>query len=121
MSEERGKWTVGEIVEAVGDEIRPTLRGKDAVFGFNLGLEKVRRALGKDSVVFNLDTPGTIEVLETGPLACPDCGAVMVKRRATTEAGEVRVARVCDCDPDTLDAGGSGIDGETLVPSEEGR
>lgn len=90
---------VGDITRAIETELKPKLKNTSAHLGFCLALSEVNIRLGVKSVVFDPDEPGTIEVLKDGPRVCPDCGAVMQKRKATLASGELRVAWVCECDP----------------------
>lgn len=92
---------VCEVVRAIEADLKPKLRSTPEHKGFALGLSEVLTRLGPDSVVFDPNEPGTIEVLpETR--SCPDCGAVLKKKRAEL-AGTPCVAWVCECDPDDID------------------
>jgi len=94
---------VGDVTRAIEIELKPKLKDTSAHLGFCTALSEVNIRLGVKSVVFDPDEPGTIEVLEAGPLACPHCGAEMHKRRATLATGEPRVAWICECDPDEVE------------------
>lgn len=88
--------TIAEITAGIERRIKPTLTGRDQHLGFCTALEHVNKELGRETVVGD----GEIVARAVEGRICPDCGAVMVKRRATTEAGEIRVAWICDCDPE---------------------
>jgi hypothetical protein len=90
--------TIGQITAGIEARIKPTLTGRDQHLGFCKALEHVNKELGPDMIVGD----GEIVACAVEGRICPDCKAVMVKRRATTEAGEIRVAWVCECDPDAV-------------------
>ena len=90
--------TIGEITAGIETRIKPTLTGRDQHLGFCTALEHVNKELGNKTVVRD----GEIVARAVESRICPDCKAVMVKRRATTEAGEIRVAWVCECDPEAV-------------------
>ena len=89
--------TIGQITKGIEEKIKPTLTGRDQHLGFCTALEHVNKELGPETIVGE----GEIGARAVISRICPDCQAVMVKRRATTEAGELRVAWVCECDPGT--------------------
>lgn len=90
---------VGDVTRAIEAELKSKLKNTASHLGFCLALSEVNIRLGIDGVVFDPSEPGTIEVLDTGPRVCPDCGAEMKKRRATLASGEPRVAWICECNP----------------------
>lgn len=88
--------TIGEITAGIEARIKPTLTGRDQHLGFCTALEHVNKELGRATVLGD----GEIVARAVESRICPDCKAVMTKRRATTEAGEIRVAWICECDPE---------------------
>lgn len=90
--------TIGDVTAGIEARIKPTLTGRDQHLGFCTALEHVNKELGRETVVGQ----GRILGHAVEGRLCPDCKAVMTKRRATTEAGEIRVAWVCECDPEAV-------------------
>lgn len=90
--------TIRDITKGIEARIKPTLTGRDQHLGFCTALEHVNKDLGPDTIVGD----GEILARAVEGRICPDCDAVMVKRRATTEAGEIRVAWICECDPEAV-------------------
>lgn len=88
--------TVREIIATIDAKVRPGLTGTNQILGFCTAMAAVLEEFGPETLIGDeLVVARAVE----GRI-CPDCDAVMVKRRATTEAGEIRVAWICDCDPE---------------------
>lgn len=109
--------TIGEITAGIERRIKPTLTGRDQHLGFCKAMEHVNKELGPATIVGD----GEIVARAVESRICPDCKAVMVKHRATTEAGQLRVAWICECDPAAgLDVPPSEDAGSAVEPSDEG-
>jgi hypothetical protein len=87
-------------IKEIEDRLKPALRGKDQVLGFCTALSAVLEDFGPDTI---LNEGVSVEVIVPLEIhTCPDCGIALRKCRAETETGGVKVAWVCDCDPDDL-------------------
>jgi len=109
--------TIGRVTAGIEARIKPTLTGRDQHLGFCTALAAVNEELGAATMVAD----GRILARAVEGRICPDCGAVMVKRRATTEAGQIRVAWICECDPEAIAESGppSVADGSEAEPPAE--
>ncbi len=94
--------TIREITAGIEARIKPTLTGRDQHLGFCKALEHVNKELGPDTVVGD----GEIVARAVEGRICPDCNAVMVKRKATLASGDLRVAWICECDPEAIPESG---------------
>jgi len=95
--------TVREVIDGIEARVKPSMRGKDQTLGFCTALSAVLEAFGPNTVVGDGALGAAAgETIAVERYVCPDCGGDLRKRRAQTEAGEVRVAWICDCDPDAL-------------------
>lgn len=125
MPDERGKATapVGELVasspsskitlkllvERVERDEKPKLKGRAQHLGFCTALSAIRVIAGPDAIVFS-EPPMFFG-------RCPDCRATLAKSRVITEAGDLRFAWVCRCDPEIPSAPEEPVEGAGESPA----